>query len=72
MNILDLLDEKINNYYQKNKDYPTTIIMNMLTKEKIFTELKKEPIMIDSWADKQNNYRGIKIKVKTNTFIELE
>lgn len=71
MNILKLLDSQINGYYQNKKDYPSKITMSKETKDKIFKELELEPIMDLSWNDKKNNYRGIEIEIKENTFIEL-
>lgn len=71
-NILKLLDEKIEGYYQIKKDYPKNIIMNQEIKEKIFKELELAPKLDNCWIDKKDNYRGISIKIKEGTFIELK
>jgi spore coat polysaccharide biosynthesis protein SpsF (cytidylyltransferase family) len=71
MNILNLLDEKINGYFQKNNDYPAEIIMDKGTKDKIFEELNL--IALDnSWKEKNDNYKGIKIVIKKGIFLELK
>ena len=72
MSILELLDEKINGYYQKNNNYPNLIIMSKEVKDKIFAQLELEPEMNNSWRDTKNNYRGINIEIKENSFIELQ
>jgi hypothetical protein len=70
--LLDYLDEMINGYYQKNNTYPTRIIMNKETKDKIFIELGLEPEIDNSWKDSKDNYRGIEIEIKKDiAFIEL-
>jgi hypothetical protein len=72
MNILTLLDDKINGYYQNNGNYPTKIIMDKETKDKIFTELELEPTLDNCWKEKEDNYRGIKIVIKKDIFLELK
>lgn len=71
MKILDILDQKINGYYQLNKEYPNKIIMSQETKNKIFIELEEIDINL-SWKDKKDNYRGIKIEIKKDIFLELK
>jgi hypothetical protein len=72
MSILKHLDDTINGYYQKNNNYPDSIIMSKETKKKIFTELKEGSDLSLCWVDKKNNYRGIKIEIKKDIFIELK
>jgi len=77
MNILNYLDEKIELFRQKNKDYPKIILMSLDSKNKIFESLESELKILknkkdNSWYDTKDNYRGIPIKVKENIFIELK
>jgi len=72
MNILKLLDEKLNAYYENKKDYPSIIQMSKETKDKIFEEIGKDEDMTNGWKSKGNNYKGIKIKIKKDTFLELK
>lgn len=71
MSILAILDNQINGFYQNNNDYPKLILMSKETKDKVFNELLLESDTKDSWVDKKDNYRGIEIKVKKDTFLEL-
>jgi hypothetical protein len=70
--ILDYLDEIINGYYQKTGNYPQKIIMSPRSKEKLFSELELEPPLDNSWKDKQDNYRGIKIEISNIEQLKLE
>jgi hypothetical protein len=71
-NLLDHLDQKINGYYEKKEEYPKAILMSKDTKDKLFIELKETPPDIDNcWIDKRDNYRGLKIEIKEDIFIEL-
>jgi preprotein translocase subunit Sec63 len=71
--LLDYLDREIELFRQKNNDYPNLILMNKETKDKIFAELDLTGIKNNnSWYDIKDNYRGIKIKIKEDTFIKLE
>ena len=72
MSILNFLDEKINGYYQNRKDYPSVIYMSKDANDKVFAELAAGTELTLSWYDKKDNYRGIPIKIKEETFIELE
>jgi len=70
--LLGYLDNQIELFRQKNNNYPSKIIMNKETRDKIFTEL--DATMIDikgSWRDYGNNYRGIKIEIGTEEQIIL-
>jgi len=71
--LLGYLDEKINGYYQKTGSYPKKIIMSPGGgRTKLFSELELEPTMDNSWKDKQDNYRGIKIEISNIEEIKLE
>ena len=70
--LLGYLDNQIELFRQKNNNYPSKIIMNKETRDKIFAEL--DATMIDikgSWRDYGNNYRGIKIEIGTEEQIIL-
>lgn len=71
-NILTILDQQINAYYQKKEKYPSYILISKEGKDKIFAELNLELGMDGSWKDKKDNYKGIEIKIKEDTFIELK
>lgn len=73
MSILSYLDSRIELFRQNNNDYPTKIIMSKETHKKIFTELEEIDI-VNSWVDNKDilNYRGIKISIKSNIFLELK
>jgi hypothetical protein len=70
--LLGYLDQQINGYYKKTGNYPKKIIMSPGSKEKLFSELELEPTMDNSWKDKQDNYRGIKIEISNIEEIKLE
>jgi hypothetical protein len=72
--ILTILDEKLNCYYQKNNLWPGKIIMSKEVKDKIFSELDLflEAEENCSWENSKDNYRGIPIEIKPDTFIELK
>ena len=70
--ILAILDQTINGYYQSKGNYPSKILMSKETKEKIDKALELEPDLSDSWKDTTNNYKGIIIEIKENVFIEME
>jgi hypothetical protein len=72
MNILNYLDNQLEIFKQKNNNYPTLIIMNKEMKDKIFAELFKFSDLSLCWADKKDNYKGIKIKIKKDTQLELK
>ena len=69
-NLLSYLDQKLNAYYQKNNSWPGKIILSKETRDKIYAELQLEPDLSLCWIDKKDNYRGIKIEIKPNIFIE--
>lgn len=71
-NILVYLDNQIEIYYKSKEDYPSKIIMNKETNDKMKEELNKLDLSL-SWKElKINNYRGILIKIKNIEFIRLE
>jgi hypothetical protein len=73
MSILKLLDEKIQRYYQNKEDYPAEIIMSKETRDKLFAEINLSEIKNNnSWYDKKDNYRGIKIKIKKGILFDLK
>jgi hypothetical protein len=73
MNILNYLDNQIEIFKQKNNEYPKQINMNQETKDRVFVELDKYlPIIDNCWIDFRDNFRGIYIAIKTDTFIEME
>jgi len=72
MDILAYLDSEIEKYRQKNNDYPSRIIINKNFKDKIFEALILEPILDNSWYDKKDTYKGIKLVVKEIEEIKLE
>jgi len=69
---LEYLDNQLEIYKQRNNNYPNKIIMSKKTKDKLFAELELEPTMDNSWVDKQDNYRGIKIEISNIEQIKLE
>lgn len=73
-NILDYLDnliETFNNTHQG--EFPTKIICNQETKDKIFNELEQQVIGLDGyWAETKDNFRGISIVVEDVECIKLE
>jgi hypothetical protein len=71
MNILNYLDKELENFKQKTGSYPTKIIMNIETKKKIFDSLESGIDIKGSWVDKQDNYRGIKLKIGKEERITL-
>lgn len=70
MNILAYLDNKIEKFRENTGSYPTKIIMSKDTQKKIFKELIIE--VENCWINFKNNYRGIKIELKKDIFIELK
>ena len=70
--MLDYLDQKIFKFRKKTGDYPTKIVMNKKTKDKIFEELKLGVTIDNCWIDKKDNYRNIKIEIKKIETIKLE
>ena len=72
MNILNYLDNQLEMFKQNNNTYPELIIMNKETKDKVFAELLTISDLSLCWADKKDNYKGIKIKIKKDTQLELK
>jgi hypothetical protein len=70
--ILEALDQKISGYYEINKDYPALILMSKEIKDKVFEALETEPKIDLCWTGKKDNYRGIEIQIKKDTFLELK
>ena len=70
--ILEALDQKINGYYELNNNYPTLILMSKEIKDKVFEALEIEPKIDLCWTSKKDNYRGIEIQIKKDTFLELK
>ena len=70
--LLGYLDKEINAYYQKTGNYPSKIILSVPGLRKIFSELELEPTLDNSWKDKQDNYRGIKIEISNIEELKLE
>jgi len=70
--LLDLLDESIEGFYQRTRNYPVKIIMNKTIKDKLFSELELEPKLDNSWRDTRDNYRGIKIEIHNIEQIKIE
>jgi len=73
-NLLNYLDTEIEKFRQTNNDYPKLILMSKETKDKLIAEINKDKELEEngSWENKKDNYKGISIKIKQNTFIELE
>ena len=72
MSILKFLDEKIEGYYQKTGNYPSTIMISKEAEKKISAELNLETGLDLSWKEnKLSNYKGIKIEIKEGILIEL-
>jgi hypothetical protein len=70
--LLTYLDERIEQFYQANKNYPTLIIVSKEVHDKIFEELALETDLSNSWYDKKDNYKNIKIKIQKVEGIELK
>lgn len=69
--LLDFLDKKIEEFYQKRGNYPKKIKISLPGQNKIFSELA-ELTLDNSWRDTQDNYRGIKIEINNIEDIKLE
>jgi len=64
-NILTYLDNLIETFYQKYNTYPSIIILNKNTKDKIFQEIENEINNYDNcWVDKKDTYKGIPLKIE--------
>jgi len=72
MNILNYLDNEINKFRRSKGNYPSKIILNKLTKDKIFSYFESEPTIYSGWIFKKDNYRGIPLKIEEIDFIKLE
>jgi hypothetical protein len=70
--LLGYLDDRIEHFYQANKNYPTLIIVSKEAHDKIFEELALETDLSNSWYDKKDNYKNIKIKIQKVEGIELK
>ena len=70
--ILDELDQKIEKFRQVSGNYPTKIITDKKSCDKIFEYLILTPTSKDSWAEGKDNYRGIPIEIKEDNFLKLE
>ncbi len=70
--VLNLLEELINEYYNKNNKYPQRIIMNQKTYDKLMLICKEQEID-GCWIDKADkNYKGILILITEKDEIKLE
>lgn len=66
-NILDYLDNLLETHYKNNQTYPQKIVLPKDTYDKIFEELGKDSMNYDKcWAEKEDNYRGIHLKIDDN------
>jgi len=70
--ILKYLDNQLEIFNRKNNCYPSKIIMNKETKDKLFAELLLEPTLDNCWFDKKDNYRNILIEIRDIDFLKLE
>jgi hypothetical protein len=68
---LEYLDQQINGYYQKTGNNPTKIILSASGRKKLFSELELETLD-NSWRNKKDNYRGIKIQTSNIEELKLE
>ena len=72
MNLPIYLDNLINAVYEKTNNYPTKIIMNEQTYNKLIAESKEQDLN-NSWIDFSNkNYKGIDIEMQEINTIKLE
>jgi hypothetical protein len=70
--LLLYLDDRIEKFYQANKNYPATIILSKEANDKIFEELALETDLSNSWYDKKDNYKNIKFSIQKVEGIELK
>ena len=72
--ILDYIDLQLESYFAKNNKYPDFIIMNEEIKTQ-FIKQYKESLNLDSLdciiADKEDNYKGIQIKIEKEEGMKL-
>lgn len=73
-NILSYIDDLIESFFNKEKHYPSLLIMNSITKNKAMAQYKEDLKFVDcNITEKEDNYKGIKIQIdETETIVSVK